>query len=272
MKKVLFIFILALSRWSYAQNQADENIQIKPKYSVMEQTLIDLFLPYAKDRSYTNITINQDFDYTQYTGGVNTVNGEIRIIFGSEFDDVYKGLPEDAYAKILCHELGHILGGTAANEQPEGVKISPEGGSDYFAGAVCLKKLFKAYPPTAPIIAAPEVIMNCSLQYSDFSEQQICQRIAMAGYDFFKVFRASLMKSVPEIKHEKFYSVPDFKNKDLGFYDFYPSFQCRNEIVSAGAYCTTSQALWEKGEKNWHCASGLGSRPRCFLKVIEVIK
>lgn len=263
MKTFLFLAVMFVAGFSFAQQ---ENVHPKTSYTLLEKTLIELFTPFAKARGFHAISINQDFEHPQYVGGVNTLNGEIRVIFGSEFNAVYPELSEDAYAKILCHELGHILGGTAANEQDPGVQISPEAGSDYFAGAVCLPKLFKNLPASNLIIADPIVTTNCGLQFTNAAEQLICQRVAMAGLSFFTSFHHAMVRSIPGIENEKFYAVPDLNVKDTGYYDFYPSFQCRGETLAAGAYCPTSQGLWDQGIKNWHCKSGLGARPSCWFK------
>lgn len=265
MKSILVSLFMVIAKTTFA-HEAGENIHPKPQYTALEKAFIELFLPQAKARGFNAITINQDFDNTKYVGGVTAVNGEIRIVFGSEFSEVYPDLAEDAYAEILCHELGHILGGTSPDEQDPGVEISPEAASDYFAGAVCLPKLFKNFPAKNPVIADPVVIANCQLQFSDTEEQKICQRVASAGLSFFTSFRESLIRLVPTIKYDKFYAVPDLRIKDQGFYGFYPTFQCRSETVAAGAYCKTSQNLWENGHRNWHCLEGLGARPSCWYK------
>lgn len=262
MKKTVALVILFLTSLS---NAADGLLE-KTNLSLLENKVIELFLPFAKQNGFKKIAFYEDFDHTLYTGGVNVEDGVIRIIFGSEFNTVYPNLAQDAYAEVICHEIGHILGNTAYNEQPAGQRISPEAASDYFAGAVCLKKIFRHFPEEKTTIANPIVIEKCRSQYKDPGEQKICQRVAMAGYSFFTAFHHGLLKLVPQIKYDKFYALPDFNKKDNGFYDFYPSLQCRTETIAAAALCETSESLWSEGRKDWHCKDGPGARLACWYK------
>lgn len=262
MQNMLFLSLLMTATLSFAS----DDLQKRETLSALEETLIELFTPYAKQRGLTEIAFYQDFDNTLYTGGVNVVDGTIRIIFGSEFDNVYPNLAPDAYAEVICHELGHILGDTAYEKQAAGQRFSPEAASDYFAGAVCLQKLFKVFPEQQPLLPDPVVIENCRNHYQEINEQKICQRVALAGFSFFTAFHHGLAKLVPQIKHDKFYALPDFNKKDKGFYDFYPSLQCRTETIANAALCKSSERLWSNGEKDWHCSSGAGARHACWYK------
>lgn len=65
-----------------------------------------------------------------------------------------KGMTKDAYATIICHELGHVLGG-APYQTINGVEwSSAEGQADFFAARVCLPKYFQTLGIRASDIAA----------------------------------------------------------------------------------------------------------------------
>lgn len=262
MKKLLMALIL-LSMW--VSSFADE-IQVKSSLSSMEQTLIHIFNPYVKRIGLKKITINQDFENTKYTGGVKVDDGEVKIVFGSEFSDLYPNLSEDGYAYILCHELGHILGETPEDIQQKNGQLSPEAESDYFSSAVCLKKLFRAYVSTELKIVDPIVKVKCLASYQLLSEQVLCERAAMAGIDFFTELHYSLKRIRVISDNDKFYVIPDLSKEDTQYYTFYPSLQCRAETVANGAICSTSEAAWENQASDWHCQQTHGKRPACWCK------
>ena len=265
MNKTALILLSAITLFSGSAFSAKTTIREKSTYTVMEKTLIQIFTPYALTAGFSGIKISTDYENTLYTGGVMIDESMVNIIFGSEFNKAYPNLPEDAYAKILCHELGHIFGETPKADQVN-QSISPEAESDYFAGAVCLKKLFKAYPSQTLQIPDPVVGMKCLSVYKNNEDRKLCERIAMSGLTFFTALRTSLVKTKAISPTDTFYAQPDFSKKETRYFIFYPSLQCRTETIAAGAYCDTSESLWSLGEKNWHCPSSLGARLGCWLK------
>lgn len=265
MKNTALILLSALTLLSPTVYSMDFDIREKSVYTEMEQTLIQIFTPYALKAGYSRIKISTDYENTLYTGGVMVEDNMINMVFGSEFNKAYPNLPEDAYAKILCHELGHIFGETPKADQINN-PISPEAESDYFAGAVCLKKLFKAYPSKSIQIPDPIVSLKCQSVYKNQDDIKVCERIAMSGFNFFTALRNSLLKTKAIMPNDDFYGQPNFSKKETRFFDYYPSLQCRTETIAEGAYCNTSENLWSSGEKNWHCQSGLGARLGCWFK------
>ena len=108
---------------------------------------------------------------------------------------------------------------------------------------------------------------TCAKQYSKNDEQKLCERMAMAGVDFFTSFHHSFKRAKIISGTEDFYAIPDLSKKDQRFYTFYPSFQCRAETLASGAYCTTSEQDFDRGISNWHCQKSVdpvGARPSCW--------
>lgn len=253
----------------YHSTDSDDSVIEKKELSVLEKTFIEIATPYVKRANLDRIYIAEDYDHTLYTGGVQIHENSARVMFGSEFRSMYERLSDDAYAEILCHELGHIVGETSPNNSPTGEEISPEAESDYFAGAVCLKKLFRKYPATDVLIPDPIVISTCAKQYNESSEQKLCERVAMAGIDFFTSFHHSFKRAKIINGTEDFYAIPNLNKKDQRFYTFYPSFQCRAETLASGAYCNTSEKDFDRAIANWHCKKDInpmGARPSCWYK------
>ncbi len=88
----------------------------------------------------------------------------------------------DGIAGVVCHELGHLLGGFPKREvRPWS---SEEGQSDYFATAKCLKRYFQGQDNRAAVAALeiPElVVQKCRENFFDEESVLICQRSSMAG-------------------------------------------------------------------------------------------
>lgn len=119
-----------------------------------------------------------------------------------------KDFTQDAYAALVCHELGHVLGGYPKQSIPHAEWASSEGQSDYFAASVCLPRYFKAI---------------------GLGDDQISSKVEKAGFEMLHSFKA-------------FNSGVDdgFGNEIIRYYEHtykasstlinqYPSLQCRYE-------------------------------------------
>lgn len=250
--KYIFAFLLSLTVLpTFAGSMLAEGIYEKRSLTELEERFLEIARPYAHRVGVTNVVIAEDFENTLYTGGVQIIDKTAVITFGIDFRSAYLSFSDDAYAKILCHELGHVVGETQNPVKP----ISEEAESDYFAGAVCLKKLFRTYPKSDGLKPVPVAVAKCRVS----KEPELCERVAMAGVDFFSSLHHSLRRLRVITEADRFYALPDLRIEDSGFYTFYPSLQCRAETVAAGAFCETSEKAFDKGQRDWHC-----QRPRCW--------
>lgn len=125
-------------------------------------------------------------------------------------------MTEDILAAILCHELGHILGGEPYQDVPFAEWASVEGQSDFFAASVCLPAYFRQLQPSA-------------------TPAELRSRIELAGLGFMQLSQkyatmdqtpVSLTNSAPEVAIEL--------NRHS-----YPSDQCRLDTFKSGAACVT---------------------------------
>jgi len=118
----------------------------------------------------------------------------------------------DALALIVCHELGHLYGGTPLKEM--GNYISAEGQADYFATNICLKRAL-------------------SLLDSDNVEQRSLKAIEAVG-----AFLAN------NWGHEHpSESTPDASRVDQTLLD-HPTPQCRFDTYLAGLYGKKRPNCW----------------------------
>lgn len=154
-------------------------------------------------------------------------------------------ITKDGFALVLCHELGHHLGGYpfvagwAANE----------GQSDYFATLSCAREIWRDDINTnasfrKTIGAIPRAA--CDKAWSDTQNQNLCYRIAEGGNAL-----ANLLAALGGTRAS--FNTPD-RSVVPATYNNHPAGQCRLDTYLAGAVCS----------KNWDVniipARDLGSR------------
>ncbi|MBC7458395.1 MAG: hypothetical protein H7235_08965 [Bdellovibrionaceae bacterium] len=234
------------------------------RFTRWETRAVQLMNPFALKLNLRRIQISKSIDDPANMGCIEIKNHQAQMSIGADIFKDHPGLSEDGYAAILCHELGHIFAG-APIYMKDGANLSTEGQSDYWAAAVCLKKLFRAFPE--PEIKTPQasVKSNCDKVYSTNSEQQLCYRVAAAGMNAMNVLHKSLI-DVIQNDPAGFYKKPDFSNHETLFSDRYPTLQCRAETFAAGAFCKTSESKWTSGSTNWACEAEISKRPGCWYK------
>ncbi len=165
----------------------------------------------------------------------STVNANTTQIGGSWIVNMYGGLarrPEvtpDGFSLVICHELGHQLGGYpflsawAANE----------GQSDYFATYACGRLLWNAQDEKNAGFretVEPEPKVLCDQVWETESDQNLCYRIMMAGKSL-----ADLLSALGGTKAN--WNTPD-SNVVTKTKDAHPVAQCRLDTYMAGALCT----------------------------------
>ena len=145
----------------------------------------------------------------------------------------------DGFALVLCHEIGHHLGG--APKVNSWIPLlnkwaSNEGQSDYFATLKCLRRAFLSdnNPAIVKRMMIPEILGKaCTAAHQDINERAICIRNGMAGASVAALFAA--LRKQPEAKFE----TPDQKVVSKT-YDNHPAHQCRLDTYFQGALCDKS--------------------------------
>jgi hypothetical protein len=125
-------------------------------------------------------------------------------------------MTEDIYALILCHELGHMIGGEPYQDIPGAEWTSVEGQADFFAASVCLPRYFKTLEPSLSVALIRQRIELAGLGFIHLSQK----------YATFTQEPASLEKTAPEVA-----TVLNRRS--------YPGDQCRLDTFKAGARCLT---------------------------------
>ncbi len=180
-------------------------------------------------------------------------------------------IDQDAFATVVCHELGHQIGGAPKKVDPKAGSIwaSNEGQADYFATLKCLRNLFKA-DRNSEIVKKlkvdPRLKSACQSQFHSEEEIAICIRTSVAGLklgNFFKTLSGG--KTAVSI------STPDKKIVAIT-YDSHPDSQCRVDTYFQGSLCdkSLSEDVSNSDENIGTCTKrngdNIGIRPRCWHK------
>lgn len=153
---------------------------------------------------------------------------------------VYGGMarhPEmnrDALYLILCHELGHHLGGAPKKFRGRSTKLSwssVEGQADYYATSKCLPKIFSQFQDTS---IPSKSFSEDEYQYSQerCSDELICYRSAAAALSVGRLF-ASLKNSSQKLSLS-------LKDRTIvsSTTQGHPNPQCRIDTFMAGFFCS----------------------------------
>jgi hypothetical protein len=205
-----------------------------------------------------------------------TVNASATRLSGAWNVNMYGGLArhetitEDGFALVLCHEIGHHLGGAPKVSGLFGLNrwASNEGQADYFATLKCLRTLFlndNNSTIVANIKAPAPLVEACSNSWSSKADKDICVRSGMAGASVAALFAA--LRKKPEGKFE----TPDASTVSKTN-DAHPAHQCRLDTYFQGALCekTLGEEVSQRDEVKGTCHGStghtIGLRPRCWFR------
>lgn len=190
-----------------------------------------------------------------------------------------KGMTPDAVTLVLCHELGHLIGGFPVIKYKGDRSMSAEGNSDYFATQACVRRLWRDEGAKNAQIAAQsanalpkKLTQACRKQFKAEDDIQICLRSMTAIKDIQAVFKDTSL-TTPSTAQVKTTQVE------------HPEFQCRIDTFIAGALCKKTWDFDRKFPKNkfelrsvscMYADFGTsiynGVRPRCWYQPKSVRK
>lgn len=172
-------------------------------------------------------------------------------------------MTKDAFLLLICHELGHHLGGAPkilrGNSGLRGWS-SAEGQADYFATSKCLPQFFKS----GIDIKSFDIDMdpgNYKIALSKCRDNA-CARGTLAGLAVSNVF-ASLVAGTPEPK----LTANDSTKVSKTFYN-HPNPQCRLDTYLSGANCDLGlEVPFDAVDpKVGACVKDNGARPACWFQ------
>ena len=182
----------------------------------------------------------------------------------------HETITKDGFALVLCHEIGHHLGGLP-KKKLWGISLwaSNEGQSDYWGTMKCLRKYFEQDNNVDVIrdVKIPSIATKkCSRLWRDDEDRAICLRSAMAGVSLGNMF--ATFKDV-----EVALDTPS-KEKVTKTIDGHPAPQCRVDTYFQAGLCDkhhTEDIDWDNEDAALGLCSRtenymLGTRPLCWYK------
>lgn len=198
----------------------------------------------------------------------------------------HETITKDAMALVVCHEIGHHIGGAPRKGQSNsgggwwggngGGAVSwasNEGQADYFATTKCLRKAWLNDNNQAIVrkmnktIGVPKMVTAlCNKTYKyNKEERALCIRTSMAGKSVADLFAA--LGKLPEPK----FDTPDTKVVTKTD-DNHPKAQCRLDTYYQGSVCDISMnedvSSTDEVKGTCHPSLGhkIGTRPLCWFK------
>ncbi|WP_394842044.1 hypothetical protein LZC95_33825 [Pendulispora brunnea] len=175
---------------------------------------------------WTNNTVNANASRSGTTWTVNMYGGLAR----------RAEVTEDGFAVVLCHEIGHHLGGYFFYSSTDWA--AAEGQSDWYATQACTRRLWvnetaknATFRNTAPAI----VKQKCDAEWDTTAEQDLCYRNVVAGKS-----AADLLAALGGTTAN--YNTPD-TTVVTRTNTAHPRAQCRLDTYMTGALCTVQANL-----------------------------
>ncbi len=175
-------------------------------------------------------------------------------------------ITDDALKLVVCHEIGHHLGGAPKFSAQGNTWASVEGQADYFATMKCLRKVFATDGGSVPANVAPTAQQQCQKYHNTTAlELAVCERISMAGQAA-AALSATLDGS----------AMPNFTTPDPSIvsqtFEQHPAGQCRLDTYFHGGLCQVSDSVDfdnsnpDVGACLNNSSEGYGARPLCWYK------
>ena len=185
----------------------------------------------------------------------------IEILGGTVY---HKYSSEEVIASILCHEMGHHLGGSPTKKSRQWVSV--EGQADYYSANTCFKKVYENSNNEERV---KEFKLNsfltekCKVNFQNITQQNLCFRQVLSN-EMMVSFLYALKSSRRGRRGKK----ADLGKRDLSVrksvMEEHPSSQCRIDTYIEGSLCNV---FYDNNGKNCKDSDLLykGSRPHCWF-------
>jgi subtilisin-like proprotein convertase family protein len=200
------------------------------EFNSIINNIIDLYRPIVAARGARLVTNNLWTD--------STVNASAQQSGTNWIINMYGGLARraevtpDGFAMVVCHELGHHLGGFPFYGDSDWA--SSEGQSDYFATQSCAREIWRNQKTEnarfRQLVGAFEK-QKCDAAWSKVEDQDLCYRTAAAGHSL-----ATLLGALRSSTNLPRFDTPD-QRKVNSTYTGHPDAQCRLDTYFSGALC-----------------------------------
>lgn len=182
------------------------------------------------------LDISQDSENPLYFGGGSLEERTYSISVGRDILSL-SSMTVDAQAFLLCHEVGHLVGG----EPRKNAWASTEGQSDFYAASECLRRIFPHLSSQSQKLTHPVLAAACAEKFQARTlAAHECERIGNAGESL--IFAIYDFMGVPQMKKPDFSTPAPVKLPQEKIN--YPTLQCRLDTVLAGALQEERPACW----------------------------
>lgn len=232
------------------------------------------YKPLIKDAFGAELKINRRWSDPTVNASAYQLN---RLWYLNMYGGLARRVTEDGFLTVVCHELGHHLGGYPFYSR-NGWAAASEGQSDYFATLSCVRNIIKDEKAENERLgkAAPAVAKKmCDGAHEGIDDRQLCYRLMLAGKS-----TADLLSGGGRIG----FDTPDRRQVPKTS-ESHPAAQCRLDTFVAGALCAvefdektipgkdlgaaknSEEAERESAEVTCHGINGhkVGLRPRCWF-------
>lgn len=236
---VLFISLQSIAAVKSLKNSsymlgadAVTNSEVKEtEFGALARDIHKLYYPRAKKEG-KEIVLFLDWSTPYFSAWATHPDDKYQINFWGGFARI-PGMLTETWEFVVCHEIGHILGGKPRIDIKDSRWASAEGQSDHFAVNKCLPFYYKTYNKTDfdSRKSLPFELSNCLEAYEQNIEQNICMKILRAGRGFIDVLGYLSLDT-----HNADYRTPAPPTIEL-LNKGYPSSQCRLDIFVQGSLC-----------------------------------
>jgi hypothetical protein len=193
----------------------------------------------------------------------------------------HKLVDADSFAMVICHEIGHHIGGAPKKVDRTGVKFrwaTNEGQADYWASLKCFRKYVTSEKRSQVKLVAerklettlePRAKELCAKAWPNEEDYAICLRSAAAGKKLGMVLAS--LRGTGRIS----FATPD-TSKVRTTYHQHPQAQCRLDTYIAGALCEVSEYVdvdqedLEIGNCTELQGHTQGLRPKCWYNKADL--
>lgn len=216
------------------------------------------------NRLWTDSTVNASAEQKGSTWVLNMYGGLAR----------HQATTEEGFALVVCHELGHHLGGAPkiAGWFGGGGWATNEGGADYYANLKCLREYFAEDDNQTLVDAAKTdgrlstfAANLCDQEFAQDVDRLLCKRATLGGTSV-----ANLFSDLSKNSKLADFSTPD-KSVVKKMDDSHPATQCRLDTYLAGSICNVDKTVANSDSdyRQGSCVQGVakvGFRPLCWFK------
>lgn len=254
----LYIPVSAKSVSSVSHNIFNKTID--DIYAVYSPIIQDLGGKLKFEKNWNSGTVNAYANRSGRTWSVHLFGGLAR----------HQKMTPDGFALVVCHELGHHIGGAPKTRTNSGgAWASNEGQSDYWAALKCLRRIWEKDDNEEIVskLKVPALVTKLCLEnFQTANDLAICKRSALAGKA-----ASSIFETVRNGRAGVDFSTPD-RNVVRRTDDAHPKAQCRLDTYFAGAVCKipydkdVSQTDSNQATCNLRDGYTSGLRPLCWYK------